>query len=67
MTDEQIKDTAPLVIAVIDEMGGTAEMARKCDVSMAVVSTWKRKGFPRFLELYLRKAYPKLKAWKERA
>jgi phage terminase Nu1 subunit (DNA packaging protein) len=50
---------------IIELLGGTAETARICDVSMAAVSQWKIKGIPktqlRFLKLAKPKAFKELK------
>lgn len=39
---------------VIDVLGGTAAVARLCEVSMPSVSGWKDAGIPRSRILYLR-------------
>ena len=48
---------------IIDALGGTAETARICDVSMASVSEWRHKGIPKarlmYLELLRPDVFPK--------
>lgn len=41
---------------VIDALGGTAEVARLCDVRMPSVSDWKRDGIPHARMMFLREA-----------
>lgn len=43
---------------IIDELGGTAAVARLCEVSMPSVSEWRRKGIPRARLQFLRIARP---------
>lgn len=43
---------------IIDELGGTAEVARLCDVKQPSVSEWRRNGIPRAREMYLRAIRP---------
>ena len=49
-------------IKIIALLGGTAETARLCEVSMAAVSQWKRKenGIPKAQLKYLKLLKPKL-------
>jgi hypothetical protein len=43
---------------LIDNMGGTAEVAALCDVSMAAVSQWRLSGIPKARRMFLRLARP---------
>ena len=43
---------------IIDNLGGTAEVARMCQVTMPSVSNWKTKGIPNARRMYLRKVRP---------
>lgn len=45
---------------IIDSLGGTAETARICDVSMAAVSQWKLNGIPKAQLRYLKLAKPEV-------
>lgn len=49
---------------VIDKLGGTAEVARLCNVSMPSVSGWRQNGIPDYRLMYLkvirRKAFAEL-------
>lgn len=45
---------------VIDELGGTAETARLCEVSPAAVSQWRLNGMPKSQLKYLRLAKPEI-------
>lgn len=40
-------------VQVIDALGGTAEVARLCEVRMPSVSDWKREGIPHARLKYL--------------
>lgn len=42
---------------VIEVLGGTAAVARLCDVRMPSVSDWKRDGIPRARMMFLRAAH----------
>jgi hypothetical protein len=44
--------------SAIDKLGGTAEVARLCEVSPQAVSKWRREGIPRARLLYLRAIRP---------
>lgn len=46
----------PHATQVIDVLGGTAEVARLCDVRMPSVSDWKRDGIPHARMMFLREA-----------
>lgn len=41
-------------VQVIDALGGTAEVARLCEVRMPSVSDWKREGIPHARMMFLR-------------
>ena len=43
---------------IIDDLGGTAEVAVLCRVSMAAVSQWRKSGIPPAREMYLRVVRP---------
>lgn len=43
---------------IIDELGGTAAVAKLCDVKLPSVSEWRRTGIPRAREQYLRLLRP---------
>lgn len=43
---------------IIDALGGTAEVARLCEVKMPSVSEWKKGGIPRARLLYLKAIRP---------
>ena len=45
---------------IIETLGGTAETARICDVSMAAVSQWKTNGIPKTQLRYLKLAKPEV-------
>lgn len=43
---------------VIDALGGTAEVARLCDVESQAVSMWRHRGIPNARLMYLRLLRP---------
>lgn len=43
---------------LIDEAGGTAEVARLCHVSMQAVSNWREEGIPAARRLFLQAVRP---------
>lgn len=43
---------------IIDALGGTAEVARMCDVQPPSVSEWRKEGIPRARLMYLRLLRP---------
>lgn len=43
---------------LIDELGGTAEVARLCEVSTAAVAQWRINGIPKARRMFLRLARP---------
>lgn len=45
---------------LIDKLGGTAEVARLCEVSAQAVSQWRRDGIPQARLMYLRLLRPDL-------
>jgi len=45
---------------IIEKLGGTAETARICDVSMAAVSQWRTNGIPKTQLKFLKLAKPKV-------
>lgn len=49
---------------VIDELGGISTVSRICQIAPSSVFKWKKTGIPQAREMYLRVAFPKLKAWK---
>lgn len=52
--DTQTPDT------IIDALGGTAEVARLCDISSQAVSQWRTNGIPRAQMKYLRVVRPEV-------
>jgi len=44
--------------ALIDKLGGTAEVARLCEVKPPSVSEWRKSGIPKARLLYLRAVRP---------
>lgn len=53
MAIEQSPDSS-----LIDTLGGTAEVARLCDVSMQAVSNWRQHGIPKPRRMYLAAVRP---------
>ena len=52
---------------IIDALGGTAETARICEVSMSSVSEWRKKNaIPKAREMYLRLLRPEAFGMKRR-
>lgn len=45
---------------IIDALGGTAEVARLCEVEMAAVSQWRHNGIPSARLMFLKLARPDL-------
>jgi len=45
---------------IIEKLGGTAETARICDVSMAAVSQWRTNGIPKTQLKFLKLEKPKV-------
>ena len=45
---------------VIDQIGGTSEVARICDVTVGAVSQWRTNGIPRARLMYLQVIRPDL-------
>lgn len=45
---------------IIDEMGGTSEVARMFEIDPASVSEWRKKGFPKARVMTLRLMRPDL-------
>lgn len=45
---------------IIDAIGGVAETARLCDISMAAVSQWKENGVPKTQLKFLQLARPEI-------
>lgn len=43
---------------IIDALGGTAEVARLCDVKQPSVSQWRKEGIPAARLMYLRAVRP---------
>ena len=43
---------------IIDELGGTAEVARLCEISSQAVSQWRSNGIPRAQLKFLRAVRP---------
>lgn len=60
-------DKSQIASLVIDELGGTCQVARLLQINKSSVSVWRKRGFPRGREMYFRVAYPKLKAWQAKA
>ncbi|MES1989245.1 MAG: hypothetical protein V4440_14670 [Pseudomonadota bacterium] len=58
MNKTQLKEL--LANSIIDALGGTYKTSIKCDVSMPVVSRWRRNGIPDGYLLYLSHKYPKV-------
>lgn len=58
------KRNIELTIALEEELGGGAVLARLLNISPQAVSAWKKKkGIPRHWLMYLKATLPKLKAW----
>jgi len=47
-------------IQIIEALGGVAETARLCDISMAAVSQWKENGIPKTQLKFLKLAKPEV-------
>lgn len=45
---------------IIDRLGGTAEVARLCEVEQPSVSEWKKRGIPRARLMFLKLARPEV-------
>ena len=45
---------------IIDELGGTAEVARLCEVQPPAVSQWRECGIPKARLMYLRAIRPEV-------
>jgi hypothetical protein len=45
---------------IIEKLGGVAETARLCDVSMSAVSQWKENGIPKTQLKFLKLAKPEV-------
>lgn len=45
-------------VAIIDALGGTAEVARMFEIRMPSVSAWRHEGIPRARMLYLKAVRP---------
>lgn len=43
---------------LIDQLGGTTQVAKKCGISTAAVSQWRRDGINRVRLTFLRSRYP---------
>lgn len=50
---------------VIEELGGTKEVAAICSVRVSAVNNWLNRGLPRGMKLFLKERFPNLKAWKQ--
>ena len=46
-------ETHKSAIAVIEQFGGTAQVARLCEIKSSAVSQWKTNGIPRAWRKYL--------------
>lgn len=53
-----MKPKTDLAVRVIEELGGTAQVAALCGVKAPSVSEWKRRGIPQAREQYLRLLRP---------
>ena len=51
---------------VIDELGGTKQVAEACEVTTAAVSQWRQHGMPRYRFVYLRERFRRLPFMKSR-
>lgn len=51
---------------VIDDLGGTAEVAKLCNVSMAAISQWRENGIPDARLMYLKVIRPDVFADKQK-
>jgi len=60
-------DTKTASSDVIDRLGGTAAVARMCDIKPPSVSEWRRNGIPKPWLKFLRLARPDVLAEIERA
>lgn len=45
---------------LIDEMGGTVNVARLCNVSSQAVSKWRNEGIPEARLMYLKLLFPEI-------
>lgn len=45
---------------IIDKLGGTAAVARLCEIEPASVSEWRREGIPKARLMFLRLAHPEV-------
>jgi hypothetical protein len=43
---------------IIDALGGTAQVARMCEITSSSVSEWREKGIPKARLMFLRLARP---------
>lgn len=51
-------DTTPTPSEIIDAFGGTAAVARLCEISDGAVSQWRRNGIPKAQLRFLRRDQP---------
>lgn len=51
------------ISALIDELGGLSAVAKICRIKPSSVFMWKKQGIPYSRVMYLKLAYPNLKAW----
>lgn len=58
MDTQNRTQTQAYAVRIIDDLGGTAEVARLCNTSMAAVSQWKKNGIPEYRLDFLRLARP---------
>ncbi len=45
---------------IIDALGGTAKVARLCEIEMAAVTQWRHNGIPKSRLMFLRLARPEV-------
>lgn len=63
----QAPDSASFANALIDELGGTSEVASMFKIKPPSVSEWRHLGIPEARLMYLRAVYPEKVAAAERA
>lgn len=60
MPNNRVMDTKHPDSEIIDALGGTAEVARLCDVKQPSVSDWRKQGIPRARRMYLQAIRPEV-------
>lgn len=60
--DKNLKNL-DFIADLIDELGGLSAVAKICRIKPSSVFMWKKQGIPFSRVMYLKLAYPNLKAW----